>query len=110
MSYHILLNHWSGTDQDDAASKLAKLFRMDDEEAVGIVEGLANGNAWQFQHQVSAQQSEIAENFLRSLGFEVERMEALEDFSSLDEEEVTAGAPAKGGFFGKVVAALTKKR
>ena len=110
MSYHILLNNWSGEDQDEATSKLAKLFRLDEEEAAGIVDGLTSGNTWQFQHQISAKQSEIAENFLNSLGFEVERLEAAGGFDALDDEETEDAGSGKGGFFGKIVEVLTKKR
>ncbi len=114
MSYHICLNSWAGEDQDSAASKMAKVFRMDELDAFDIVRGLSEGNAWQFQHPISNQQSEIAENFLTSLGFDVERrvVEAQFDFDDLDDDGASE-APVekkKNGMFGKVWSALTKKR
>lgn len=90
MSVHIVINGWSGGDAPGAAAKLAKVFRLDQEEAAGVVEGLAGGNAWQFPHQVSEQQSQMAQTFLSTAGFEVECREATEDFGtdSLAEEPI----------------------
>ncbi len=112
MSYYLMLNKWEGEDQDYATEKVSKVFRMDPHQASDIVENLSGGNPWQFEHQVSNDQSEVAETYLNSLGFEVERIPIIEDdfdFDSNIENEVeTIGK--KPGMFSKMWGALTKKR
>lgn len=113
MSFHIVLNQWSGEDQDLAAAKMAKVFRLEAEEASDIVERLVAGDAWQFQHQVSDPQSEVAESYLTNLGFDVARHSVTEDHFDENGEifEEDAAAPGtKPGLFAKIWAVLTKKR
>lgn len=106
MSYRIALNGWSGNDQEEAAQKIAKIFRLGEEEAAGIVQGLAEGNGWQFEHGISGKQSEMAENFLTSLGFDVERQLLT------DEEMQMEMGNGKGdkGIWSKIWEELNKKR
>jgi len=116
MSYHITLNRWDGSDLESVVPKMARVFRLDVEEAHGIVAGLAQGNAWQFHHQVSNQQSEMAENYLSALGFEVTRhpvaayWEKEDDRDAEQAPEVAAPPAPKKGFLGKLKEILTKKR
>lgn len=77
MSHYLLLNNWMGADQDEATEKMAKVFRMSNEEASPIIDLLANGNPWQFEYQVSDQQTEVARNYLQDLGFDVEAIPAI---------------------------------
>lgn len=77
MSHYLLLNNWMGADQGEATEKMAKVFRMSNEEASPILDLLANGNPWQFEYQVSDQQTEVARNYLQDLGFDVEAIPAI---------------------------------
>ena len=79
MSCFLMLNSWDGEDQLTATEKVARIFRLDPEEADAVVDNLANGNPWQFDHQVSDRQSQIAEPYLKSLGFDVERIPVMMD-------------------------------
>lgn len=72
MSCFLMINSWVGEDQMHATEKIARVFCLDPEEADVVVDNLANGNPWQFDHQVSDRQSQIAEPYLQSLGFELE--------------------------------------
>lgn len=105
MSYRIALNGWSGNDQEEAAQKIAKIFRLEDDEAAGIVQQLADGNVWQFEHGISGKQSEMAENFLTSLGFDVERRLLTEEEMQRDN-----GKAEKSGVWSKIWEELNKKR
>jgi len=79
MSCFLMINSWAGDDQLTATEKMARIFRMDPEEADAVVDNLGNGNPWQFDHQVSERQSQVAEPYLQSLGFEVERIPVMMD-------------------------------
>ena len=109
MSCFLMINSWAGEDQNIATEKMARVFRMGAEEAGPIVDNLANGNPWQFDHQVSDRQSEIAEPYLRSLGFDVERIPVIsEDGVSMMMDD----APATGekqGLFAKIKNLFKKK-
>jgi len=97
-----MINSWSGEDQLTATEKMARVFRMDPEEADAVVDNLANGNPWQFDHQVSDRQSQVAEPYLQSLGFDVERIPVVMD------DGMGIGMPMEGfveekpGLFGKI--------
>lgn len=73
MNYYLTLKGWTGTSPDRAAVKMAKVFRMDPSHAFGILQELRKGGWWQFENQVTANQASIAETYLHSLGFQVER-------------------------------------
>ena len=110
MSCFLMINSWAGEDQIHATEKIARVFRMDPEEADLVVDNLANGSPWQFDHQVSDRQSQIAEPYLQSLGFDVECIPVMMD-GGMD-----LGMPAdntsesKPGFFGKIKNLFSKKR
>lgn len=109
MSHYILLNGWMGADQDEATEKMARVFRMSNEEAGPIVDLLANGNPWQFEYQVSDQQTEVARNFLNDLGFDVETIPAIVKGGAPEAmpHEMMAPAKKKGGMFGGLIAKLS---
>lgn len=110
MSCFLMINSWAGEDQMHATEKIARVFRLDPEQADVVVDNLANGNPWQFDHQVSDRQSQIAEPYLQSLGFEVECIPVMMD------DGMDLGAPADGfngskpGFFAKIKNMFSKKR
>lgn len=43
MSYQITLNTWSGANKAEAAQKLSKVFRLDNERSMTIVDHLCQG-------------------------------------------------------------------
>ncbi|CAI2717173.1 hypothetical protein [Nitrospina watsonii] len=107
MSHYLLLNGWVGIDQEEATDKMARVFRMSAEEAGPIVDLLANGNPWQFDYQVSDQQSEVAKNFLGDLGFEVETIPAIVKGGSREPiPDAASPEKAKGGMFKGLMAKL----
>ncbi len=112
MSYRIGLNRFEGDDLESAADQLAKVFRITKAEASRIVIGLSDGNAWQFQQITSTEQSQMAENFLSSKGFEVELHPVAEDMAQ-DDAEPAEEEPANTGnkgIMGKIWLELNKKR
>ncbi len=72
MSCQITLNTWSGASKKEAAAELAKVFRMDQEEGLAVLENLCQGVPWRFRNTISSQQATIASKYLRSLGFSVD--------------------------------------
>ncbi len=110
MSCFLMINSWSGEDQLQATEKMARVFRMDPEEADVVVDNLANGNPWQFDHQVSDRQSGVAEPYLRSLGFEVERIPVMMDDGMGLGMPMDEYSGSKPGFFGKIKNLFKKKR
>ncbi len=108
MSCFLMINSWAGSDQEMATEKMARVFRMGQDEASPIVDNLANGNPWQFDHQVSDRQSEMAEPYLRNLGFDVERIPVIDDDGmGMPMQGSSAG---KTGFFAKIKNLFKKKR
>jgi hypothetical protein len=99
-----------GEDQLLATEIITRVFRMDQEEANVVVDNLANGNSWQFDHQVSDRQSGIAEPYLRSLGFDVERIPVMVDDSTGLGMPADDFSGSKPGFFGKIKNLFKKKR
>lgn len=109
MSYYMMLNSWMGEDQEHATEKMAKVFRMENSDALDVVDNLAGGNPWQFEHQISNQQSEVAEHYLRDLGFDVERIPIMnDDFMDDDMPEFSGGK--KKGLFGKIKSLFSRKK
>ncbi len=76
MSNYIILNSWDGQNEEQAATRLAMMFRMEIQQAGTIVKRLLDGNPWQFEKTISDRKAEVAENYLRSMGFDVERSQA----------------------------------
>jgi uncharacterized membrane protein YjgN (DUF898 family) len=72
MSYQITLNTWSGADKAEAAQKLSKVFRFDNEKSMTIVDHLCQGKPWRFERRIPDHQADLASTFLRSLGFAVD--------------------------------------
>jgi uncharacterized membrane protein YjgN (DUF898 family) len=73
MSCFLVLNSFAGNDQEAAAKKLALMFRMAPQQAHAILEKVAQGQEWRSPSEVSDQQAAVAENYLKSIGFQVER-------------------------------------
>ncbi len=73
MSNYIVLNSWDGQNEEQAATRLAMMFRMEIQQAGEIVKKLLEGNPWQFEKTISNRKAEVAEKYLRSMGFDVER-------------------------------------
>lgn len=109
MSCFLMINSWAGGDQGVAVEKMARVFRMGPEEADAIVDNLANGNPWQFDHQVSDRQSEVAEPYLQSLGFDVERIPVVagDDFGMSMGGEISQSKSS--GFLGKIKGLFKRK-
>ena len=110
MSCFLMINSWAGADQGEATEKMARVFRLGPEEADAIIDNLANGNPWQFDHQISDRQSDVAEPYLQSLGFDLERIPVVagDDFGMppMGEESVKSKA---GGFLGKIKGLFSRK-
>ena len=73
MSCFLVLNSFAGNDQEAAAKKLALMFRMAPQEADAILEKVAQGQGWSTPKEISDQQAAVAENYLKGIGFQVER-------------------------------------
>ena len=110
MSCFLMINSWAGDDQLTATEKMARVFRLDPEEADSVVDNLANGNPWQFDHQISDRQSQVAEPYLQSLGFDVERIPVMMDDSMGLGMPMDGFTESKPGFFGKIKNLFKKKR
>ncbi|MZG53223.1 MAG: DUF898 domain-containing protein [Nitrospinae bacterium] len=72
MSSQITLNTWSGESKKEAAAELSKVFRMDVEKGLAVVENLCQGLPWRFGHTISSHQANQALKYLRNLGFSVD--------------------------------------
>ncbi|MGV7221451.1 MAG: tetratricopeptide repeat protein [Nitrospinales bacterium] len=72
MSYFIKINGWSGSNQESASLKFAKVFRLEKNEANSAMGQISNGLPWQFEHTISDEQCEIAKSFLEKNGFNIE--------------------------------------
>lgn len=100
MSCHIVLSTWSGNNPDEAAVKLAKVFRIQMERSKPILQMLKEGKPWQFQFKISEQQANSAASYLRRLGFGVDCLPFIEDQTPVAVEEIdpeatqTVAAPA----------------
>ncbi len=72
MSHQITLNSWFGSDPDQAAKKLAKVFRISQEQSEAVVDQLRDGRFWKFNQNISDHQAGPAAAYLQSLGFHVD--------------------------------------
>jgi len=72
MSCYIRIHNWEGNNQQDVAYRFAKVFRMEIDDALEVLEGIGLGRTWQFPQTVSSKQGEIALAYLTDLGFETE--------------------------------------
>ena len=69
MSSQITLNTWSGESKKEAATELSKVFRMDLETALVVVENLCQGLPWRFNYTVSNEQAKHAFKYLQKHWF-----------------------------------------
>jgi len=53
MSCQITLNTWSGESKKEAAAELAKVFRLDHEQGLAVLENLCQGLPWRFNNTIS---------------------------------------------------------
>ena len=71
MDSYLVLNSWAGDDPQKAASRLAQMFRMAEDQASKIVENLRAGRSWQIPKRLSDQKAQVAKTYLKNLGFDV---------------------------------------
>ncbi|MCH7624192.1 MAG: DUF898 domain-containing protein [Nitrospinae bacterium] len=88
MSHQITLNSWFGSDPDQAAKKLAKVFRMSLEQSETVVDKLRDGRPWKFARKISDHQAGPAAAYLQSLGFQVD----LQPLDSTDDDAMDSPA------------------
>jgi len=91
MSHQITLNSWFGSDPDLAAKKLAKVFRIPQEQSEAVVDQLRDGRFWKFSKNISDHQAGPAAAYLQSLGFHVD----LQPVGMIDDEEMDSLAPSQ---------------
>ncbi len=116
MSHHISLNAWFGSDQEQAAVKIAKVFRMGREQGEKVLRQLRDGMSWQFDQKIPDHQAGPVAAYLQSLGFHVDLkpvqkfQEEEDDFEESDayeseyEDTVASEGPKNSksfGFLGK---------
>jgi len=87
MSSYLVLNSWDGDNQEKVASRLAQMFRMEIDQAFKILDELVQGGVWRIEKMISDKQADMAEKYLRGLGFGVER-------TSADDVEITSSSQA----------------
>ena len=106
MSYYMVFNSWSGDDSATAIEKMSRVFRMDEDHASKILDDLSAGETWQFEHQVSDKQSEIAESYLQGLGFDMERIPIMDDEQDMMGGEAVSGEKSDKKFVVTVLLGL----
>nr|MBC8285370.1 hypothetical protein [Nitrospinota bacterium] len=72
MSCQITLNTWSGESKKEAAAELSKVFRMNSDKGLAVMENLCQGLLWRFDKTISDEQATTASNYLRGVGFPVD--------------------------------------
>jgi len=87
MSSQITLNTWSGESKKEAAMELSKVFRMDLEKALFVVENLCQGLPWRFNYTISNQQAKHALKYLQNIGFSVDIKSVNSGVEPLEEPE-----------------------
>ena len=83
MSHQITLNSWYGSNANLAAEKMARVFRISQEQASSVLNELQDGGAWKFTQKISDFQAGPAAAYLQSLGFQVD----LKSLAGLEEED-----------------------
>lgn len=73
MDRYLVLNSWDGDDPQKAASRLAQMFRMAEDQASKIMENLRVGRSWRIPKRLSDQKAQVAKTYLKNLGFDVAR-------------------------------------
>ena len=79
MSAYIKINGWSGDDKENVIKRLAKVFRMSEDDAGEVIDQIIAGQTWQSERPISENQLVKAEEFLVRLGFEVELISSTGD-------------------------------
>ena len=104
MSCFLTLSAFAGNDIDAASKKLALMFRMAPGHAYSILEKISKGQVWQTPREISEQQAAVAENYLKGIGFQVERsgqqeaVDPIAKIATLDEEPPIDSADAETSF------------
>lgn len=116
MSYKISVISWEGDDKIVVAEKIAKIFRLKPSKANKIMNNLATGIGWRFNHPVSDQQGKDAQKFLSSLGFKVDLLPVESKNIKMglgvnlySDQEESEELPIKKSFFARVIEKLGKK-
>lgn len=78
MSYYIKIHNWSGQNLENATTRFAKAFRMQDTRATQVMQDILSGKTWQFEHTTSDEQSDKAYIYLKNLGYQVELVPIVE--------------------------------
>ena len=87
MSSQITLNTWSGESKKQAAVELSKVFRMDLEKALVVVENLCQDLPWRFNYTISSEQAKHALKYPQDIGFSVDIKSVNNGFEPLTEPE-----------------------
>jgi uncharacterized membrane protein YjgN (DUF898 family) len=69
-----------------ALAKMAKIFRLEEDQRMPIMEQLEQGTPWHFNFKLSDDQARTAATYLRSLGFDVD----LNEYNQAEEERLKA--------------------
>ena len=77
MSNQITLSFWSGASKSEAAKKLAKVFHLQSEKSLDIVDQLCQSLPWRFDRGIPDHQADTAFTYLSSLGFVVDMHQKL---------------------------------
>jgi uncharacterized membrane protein YjgN (DUF898 family) len=72
MSCQITLSTWSGVSKTKAAEKLSRIFRLNKQKSLTIVEGLCEELPWRFENTISDKQASQAAKSLQEIGFSVD--------------------------------------
>ena len=95
MSSQITLNTWSGESKKEAATELSKIFRMDLEKALVVVENLCQGLPWRFNYTISSDQAKHALKYLKEIGFSVDIKSVNNGIEPLAEPEFLENTETK---------------
>ncbi len=89
MNHFVVLQTWAGDDADKAASRLATLFALPQDEAGEIVRQVQGGTPWQHPKSFDEKNAETINRYLNSQGFTLELIPA-DDFLPPEEPEEEA--------------------
>jgi uncharacterized membrane protein YjgN (DUF898 family) len=85
-----------------ALAKMAKVFRLEEDQRMPVMEQLDQGTPWHFDFKISDEQAHTAASYLRSLGFNVDLKpfgEAKDEQQAAEEQDIprlTATPPGTG--------------
>ena len=95
MSHQITLSFWSGASKSEAAKKLAKVFHLQLEKSLNIVDQLCQSLPWRFDRGIPDHQADTAFTYLSSLGFVVDIQPIEGKIKALSGAVFMAEAPEK---------------